>query len=94
MTEANLPLTEDGRVSDIVKNSPDVTANPERQTSAAETLASIEAVFQDDPQAIQVIVGMASGNSPKEIQEEVNMNSMHLCHHSAANSSDSRPRVF
>ena len=73
LLEAELPRTEDGKASEIVGSAPDPIANPEREASAAETLASIEAVFQNDPEALLVIVGMASGKSPNEIQEEADM---------------------
>ena len=64
----------DDRSYDIVENTPDLTGNPERQASAAEILANIEAVFRDDPEAMFVIAGMASGKSPTEIQKEADMN--------------------
>ena len=72
--EAELPRAEDGERSGIVENVPDLTTNPEREASAAETLASIEEVFRDDPEAMFVIVGMANGKAPNEIQEEADMN--------------------
>lgn len=64
----------DGRAYDVVENTPDLSCNPERQASAAEILAKIEAVFKDDPEAMFVIAGKASGKSPTEIQEEADMN--------------------
>lgn len=64
----------DSQSHDVVENTPDLTDDPERQASAAETLAKIEAVFRDDSEAMLVIIGMASGKSPTEIQEEANMN--------------------
>ena len=72
--EAELPRAEDGERSGIVDNAPDLATNPERKVSAAETLASIEAVFRDDPEAMLVIIGMTNGKSPKEIQQEGAMN--------------------
>ena len=74
LLEAELPQAEDGERSGIVENAPDLTTNPEREASAAETLTSIEEVFRNDPAAMFVIVGMVDGKSPKEIQEEANMN--------------------
>ena len=73
LLEAELPRTEGEEVSSIVENAPDFIADPEREAAAAETLAKIEAVFQNDPEALLVIVGMASGKSPNEIQEEADM---------------------
>ena len=64
----------DSQSYDVVENTPVLTDDPERQASAAETLAKIEAVFRDDSEAMLVIIGMASGKSPTEIQEEANMN--------------------
>ena len=64
----------DSQSHDVVENTPDLTDDPERQASAAETLAKIEAVFRDDSEAMLLIIGMASGKSPTEIQEEANMN--------------------
>ena len=72
--EAELPRAEDGKRSGVVENAPDLTTNPERKASAAETLASIEEVFLDDPEAMLVIVGMANGKAPNDIQEEADMN--------------------
>ena len=74
LLEAELPQAEDGERSGIVENAPDLTTNPEREASAAETLTSIEEVFRNDPAAMFVIVGMVDGKSPNEIQEEANMN--------------------
>ncbi len=72
--EAELPGAEDGKRSGIVENAPDLTTNPEREAFAAEALASIEEVFLDDSEAMLVIVGMASGKTPNDIQEEADMN--------------------
>ncbi len=58
----------------VVTNAVDPLASPERWVSASETLARIEDVFRDDDDALRVMVGMASGKSPREIQEESNMN--------------------
>ena len=58
----------------VVGNAPDVANQPERRVSAAETLARIEEVFRGDDEALKVLAGMASGKSPKEIQEETGMN--------------------
>ena len=51
----------------------DVAGQPERQVSADETLARIEDAFRDDDEALKVMAGMASGKSPREIQEETGM---------------------
>ena len=72
--EAELPGAEDGKRSGIVENAQDLTTNPEREAFAAEALASIEEVFLDDSEAMLVIVGMASGKTPNDIQEEADMN--------------------
>ena len=64
----------DGRSDDVIENTADLTGNPERQAIAAETLAKIQGVFRTDPEAMFVITGLASGNSPTEIQEEADMN--------------------
>ena len=57
----------------IVGNAPDVTMQPEHRTIAGETLAALEALFSADADALAVIDGMASGKSPREIQEENGM---------------------
>lgn len=57
----------------VVGNAPDEAMQPERRAMAAETLAAIEALFGEDADALQVIDGMASGRSPREIQEETGM---------------------
>lgn len=57
-----------------VDNTSDVSMEPEARTSAAETLARIEVLFEQDKDALQVMEGMASGKSPAEIQEETGMN--------------------
>ena len=74
LLEAELPRAEDGKPSGILENAPDLKTNPERAAAAAETLASVEEVFREDPEAMLVIVGMANGQSPDEIQKEANMN--------------------
>ena len=73
LLEAELPRTEGEEVSGIVESAPDLIADPEREAAAAETLTKLEAVFQNDPEAMLVIVAMASGKSPDEIQEEAAM---------------------
>ena len=75
LLDAELTRTDGEESAGIVENSPDLTADPEREISAAETLAKIEAVFRNDSDAIFVIGGMASGKSPNEIQEEGDMTS-------------------
>ncbi len=52
----------------------DPAASPERQVSAAETLARIEEAFKEDGDALKVMAGMAAGKTPREIQEEAGMN--------------------
>lgn len=56
-----------------VEEALDETGEPERRASAAETLERIEDLFGDDDEALCVLAGMASGSSPKEIQEESGM---------------------
>lgn len=71
--EADLSRDECDERTGIVEGAPDGTTSPERESSAAETLARIEALFADDPDAQKVISGMASGKGPREIQEEAEM---------------------
>ena len=73
LLEADLLRTEDAGRRDIVESAQDPSSNPEREASANETLARVEEVFQDDSEARAVIIGMANGKSPKEIQEETSM---------------------
>ena len=54
-----------------VASAADETAQPERRASAEETLARIEATFEGDAEALRVLAAMASGRSPKEIQQEI-----------------------
>ncbi len=58
----------------VVGNAADWTTQPERIASAAEVLDGIERGFSEDFDALKVIDGMASGKSPREIQEETCMN--------------------
>ena len=51
----------------------DPTANPERDVVAAETIAQIRRAFEGDLEALHVLSGMAIGKSPREIQDEGNM---------------------
>ncbi|MCY4383128.1 MAG: hypothetical protein OXE44_08270 [Nitrospinae bacterium] len=74
LSEAQLHRIDDTE-RHILENAPDTTTNPERQMLASETLAKIEKVFQGDPEAMRVILGMAVGKSPNEIQKEAQMSS-------------------
>ena len=51
----------------------DLTADPERDAAAAETIAQIEQAFRGDSEALDVLWGMAIGKSPREIQDEGHM---------------------
>lgn len=74
LSEAQLHRIDDTE-RHILENAPDPTTNPERQMLVTETLAKIEKVFQGDPEAMHVILGMAVGKSPNEIQGEAQMSS-------------------
>ncbi len=52
----------------------DTLTSPERQVSAAETLARIKEAFKGDEDALKVMAGMVIGKTPREIQGETNMN--------------------
>ena len=56
-----------------VANAVDETADPERRASAEETIRWIEDAFEGDGEALRVLAAMASGQSPREIQQEVGM---------------------
>ena len=71
--EADLLRAEGEERTGIVEAAPDDTTSPERETAAAETLARIESLFADDPDAQNVISGMVSGRGPREIQEGAEM---------------------
>ena len=60
------PETGDGAVAMAA----DSSTAPEARTAAAQTLARIEALFEDDADALAVMAGMASGQSPAEIRQE------------------------
>jgi len=45
----------------------DPAPDPERELSATQELARINALFADDAQALQVILGLAEGRSAEEI---------------------------
>ena len=51
----------------------DATADPERDAEAAETIVQIEQAFEGDMEALHVLWGMATGKSPREIQDEGKM---------------------
>ncbi len=74
LSEAQLPRFDDIE-HHILESAPDPITNPERQMLATEALAKIEEVFQGDPEAMHVIIGMAVGESPNEIQEKAQMSS-------------------
>ena len=57
----------------VVEQALDGTGGPERQVSAQETLARIEAEFAADEDALAVIRGMVNGQGPHEIQKEAGM---------------------
>ena len=52
----------------------DKSTDPEASATAADALARIEEMFKGDDDALAVIDGMVSGNSPGEIQKENTMN--------------------
>ena len=56
-----------------VANAVDETADPERRASAEETIRRIEDAFEGDGEALRVLAAMASGQSPREIQQEIGM---------------------
>ena len=58
----------------VVTMAADGSMAPEARTRSAQALARIEERFKDDGDALVVIAGMASGNSPAEVQEENAMN--------------------
>ena len=74
LSESDMPSTQDGESDGCVENAADVTLHPERRATASQTLAQIEELFRDDLDAGAVISGMACGKSPREIQEETDMN--------------------
>ena len=55
----------------LVANAVDETAQPERRASAEETIRRIEDAFEGDGQALRVLAAMASGQSPRETQQEI-----------------------
>ena len=73
VSASELP-TPEGRDSEgWVEGAADHSLDPERRASAAQTLAHIEQLFRDDPDANAVIAGIVSGKSPREIQHEADM---------------------
>ena len=54
-----------------VANAVDETAQPERRASAEETIRRIEEAFEGDGEALRVLAAMASGQSPRETQQEI-----------------------
>ncbi len=54
----------------VIAMAADTSMAPEARTEAAQTLERIEELFKDDKDAQAVMVGMTSGKSPSEIQEE------------------------
>ena len=72
---ADADISADSETGDSpIDSEPDMSMDPESRTSAAETLSRIEDIFCDDADALSVMTGMASGQSPREIQEENAMN--------------------
>jgi len=63
--------SEMGADGDVNGGAVDETAQPERRASAEETLARIESAFEGDAEALRVLTAMATGWSPKEIQQEI-----------------------
>ena len=56
-----------------VANAMDETEQPERHVVAEETIRRIEDTFEGDGEALQVLTAMASGMSPREIQQKLGM---------------------
>ena len=56
-----------------VANAVDEMAGPERRASARETIRQIEEAFKGDGEALRVLAAMASGKSPREIQQEIGL---------------------
>ena len=71
--ESEVPEIADAGNSPILENTPDLTPNPEEALSAVETLKHIHDIFCEDTDALHVIIGMANGKSPGEIQKEAGM---------------------
>ena len=66
-------VTDDQTDSRPVANAVDETADPERHASAEETIRRIEDAFEGDDEALRVLAAMATGQSPREIQQEIGM---------------------
>ena len=58
----------------VMSNAADPASSPECRASAAETLTRIREVFRHDNDALRVIAGLATGQSPQEIQRDTGMN--------------------
>ena len=71
--EADLPERADSDNFPMLENAPDLTPSPEEALSTVETLARIQEIFREDAEALHVIIGMASGQSPGEIQRGARM---------------------
>ncbi len=73
LSESQLRDTADDLEGSLLETGADPVASPERDAAASEALSQIEQVFRSDANALQVIEGMAMGKSPREIQEEGQM---------------------
>ena len=65
--------TDDETDARPIANAVDETADPERRASAEETIRRIEDAFEGDGEALRVLAAMATGQSPREIQQEIGM---------------------
>ena len=62
--------TEDETADGAIAEAPDASLAPETRAAAAQTLSRIEELFKSDAEALTVLAGMATGLSPRDIQEE------------------------
>ena len=73
LMESQLRDTSDDVEGSVLETVADPVASPERDAAVSEALSQIKLAFSGDPKALRVIVGMAMGKSPREIQEEGQM---------------------
>ena len=57
----------------VIAMASDISTGPEAGIEAAQTLARIEEMFEDDEDALAIIFGKIDGKSPGEIQQETEM---------------------
>lgn len=74
--ESDIQAANDNRQDSVMAELATDTSTPERIAQSRSALQEIEGLFSDDPEALNVLRGLALGHSPEETQAEFHMSAV------------------